>query len=298
MYCRFCGAELPDGASVCAACGGAEQEEKELAKQTVEENGDENPKENEGAYVRFRRIAYDVFSGPLFLALTIAMTAYVAFLIADGMSGIVSIVLGGLTTVGLWLLYTGARKGNMPLERFGLVVCYPKLVQIVAYVLGGCLLVCIPIIAVAFPALQEALLTEDWVSLGLSAEEMEAIGLLSDLTLGLVIAVMVLALATQVLAIVRYTILLSYIKRVRHALTTGALPKMRPRAFAILSFIMAFVDIAFATPTLFDSSLAAMAEVAGAAATVLTGVILLTFDAPIRALYELQEKEREESRSL
>ena len=231
-----------------------------------------NTSTQQKAYPRYTSLFSKVCGGPIFLALAILTSLYCVFAIVDlfgalgNIFGMILPVLNAIfsvfATVGVWMIYTGAKKNNIAPSNFGFLAMLPKYTRVIktitaiftilavvlmvvfAYVAGD-------LLADIFNGIDEALAEvssgEGMLSMiGLDKEAIEPIqeavheiSLL--LTEGKVVAtvIAIFVVLFLIFELIRFAKITSFLKTAKNTYKTGNMSAPPSMFFCVLTFIFA-----------------------------------------------------------
>ena len=243
----------------------------------------------ETAFERFMAVAKKAFGGIPFLVLTVIMTAttlmqainfFKSF--GNGILGIVVTLLPLammiLTTVGCWLVWSGAKNGTPDYaSKLGLVKAYPTFLLVIYYIVTIVFAIAGAILIAAANLLEDLLEEFDDAFSELGADELgDVFSEIGGDLVGIVVAAVVVVLVVLVLIIVRYTMLNKIIKKVKNAVEKREVPRISPMFFCVLSFIFAGFSLLGSLGILLIDPISGISSLMNIGVIVLPAVILIS----------------------
>lgn len=229
-----------------------------------------NTSTQQKSYERYTGLFNKVCSSPLFLVLAALVSVYCVFAIVgffNALGSIISIPFAALdllfallTTIGVWMLFLGAKKKNISAGNFGLARSVIKYNQVIKTILLVCIIiVMIAVIALVF--MLQASVGDDTEAL---IEEIKGHELLANIPedarasvdevltgmesilalggIGLCIIAVIIA-AVLILELIRFSKMASFLSGAKKTYKTGQMSAPPSMFFCVLSYIFAAIGI-------------------------------------------------------
>lgn len=243
-----------------------------------------------------------VFSGPLFLALTIVFTCLAALQFLGIITALESVPLmemvvlamSVLSTVGCWLVWSKARANTDFGKSMGLMRVYSTYELVIAYIGAVVFGLGMIVFAVFANQLNEAvrLAIEVETEAG-AAEVMEMLRFYEEMGsfFGIILAIVcAVCCGVMVLMIIRQTKLVGMIKAVSFSFATGRVPRIKTGFYTVSTYVFLVFEGIGLIGSLFNSSPLAIMQMACDMALIILTLILITQVKADIKKYEAMEK--------
>ena len=228
---------------------------------------------NQKSYVQYTSLFNKVCSSPLFLVLAGLISAYTvasAIYFFGAMGNVISMFIPGLnlifsivSTIAIWLIFAGAKKGNINPKLFKLAAWCGKYVRVVANALSGAVAFLTFIVAALVYTLKDTLaemlvgiadtISEMGESLDADVSEVSdyfadlAISLEEDALFILIGCVVIFLLC--IISMVRFSMAFRFVKSIHKTYTTGHMVAAPTMTTPVFFFIFAAIGLYLSVPS-------------------------------------------------